>query len=82
MFFARVHVHRQHAATGGVATNAQCRFNAFGQALLQVGAHLDAIDHHINVVLAVLVQHRQAARIHHGTVDAKADVALGLHLGE
>ena len=44
---------------GAVATVAQCGFKAFCQALLHVGAHFDAVYHHVYVVFLVFVERRQ-----------------------
>ena len=55
MFNIGVHFQGQ----GAVATVAQRGFKAFCQALLHVGAHFDAVYHHVYVVFLVFVERRQ-----------------------
>ncbi|MDT4830208.1 hypothetical protein FQZ97_636620 [compost metagenome] len=85
VFGAAVHFDRDGAALG----QAQRGLEAFGQALsLRVGAlffgrtHLDAVDHHVDVVFLGLLQRRQGVGLQHLAVDAEAHIALGLHVGE
>ncbi len=56
VLLAGIQIDGQHAAAGGFPANAQRGFQAFCQALLQICAHFDAVDHHVNIVLLVLVQ--------------------------
>lgn len=85
MLLARVHLQREGAAVG----QAQRGLEGFGQALLEFRVDLDAIDHHLDGVLVVLLQlgqrvdlvdlgfglvRRAAAR-----ADAEAHEALRLH---
>ena len=76
MFGAGVHLKYHGAALG----QAQGGLEAFGQALLHVVAHLQAVDHDVDVVLLGLFQLGQVAKFNHFAVDAKAHIALGLHL--
>ena len=46
------------------------------------GLHLDAVDHDVDVVLLGLLQLRHVGRLDRRAVDAKAHVALRLHVGE
>ena len=78
MDHAGVHLQRQRSAIG----QPQRRFKTFGQALRHVLTHLQPVHHHIDVVLFVLHQRRQISRLHHLPIDAKAHIALGLHLGK
>ena len=45
-------------------------------------AHLDAVYHHINVVLLGFLERGQFVKLKHLAIDAKAHIALGLHLGK
>ena len=54
----------------------------FGQALLQVLAHLEAVHHHIDGVLLLLVQLGQFVQLVELAVDPGADEALGAQLFE
>ena len=47
MLFTGVHLQCNRFAVG----QTQCGFKAFGQSLLHIHPHLDAVNHHINVVL-------------------------------
>ena len=78
MLGARVHLERERAAVG----DAQRGLEALGQALARVVARLQAVDHDVDVVLLGLLEHRQVARLDDLAVDAKAHVALRLHVGE
>jgi len=78
----RVHLQRQHAAIALVPAHAQHRLNALGQALLQVGPHLDAVDHHVDVVLLGFLERGQVLVLVDLAVHPKADVAQRLHLRE
>ena len=69
-----VHVHRHGLAVG----QAQRGFQAFGQALLGIGAHFQAVHHHIQVVFFVLVERRHLLGLHHLPVEPKAHIALAL----
>ncbi len=52
------------------------------QALLEPLAHLDAIHHHADVVLLVLVQRRDVVELQRLAVDHHPDEALSAQLGE
>ncbi len=78
VLFARVHFQRNRLAIG----QPQRGLEAFGQPLLQIGAHLDAVNHHIDVVLLGFFQLGQVIKFIGRAVDAKAHIALGLHLGK
>ena len=80
MLLPRVHLQCQNAAIALVATHAQGRLNALGQALLQVSAHLHPVYHHVNVVLLGLLERRQVLVFIDLPIDPKADVAQRLHL--
>jgi hypothetical protein len=81
-----VHLDGEGAALG----DAQRRLEAFGEALAQrrgaggivCGRHLDAIDDDVDVVLLGLLQLRHVGGVDRLAVDAKAHVALRLHLLE
>ena len=82
---AAVEVEHQGAAIG----QAQRGLEALGQALAQgVGcavfghlvAHLEAVDHHVDVVLFGFLQRGQGVGFDHLAVDPKAHKALRLHL--
>jgi hypothetical protein len=45
-------------------------------------AHLDAIDHHVDIVLLGLLQCRQVVKFTGFAIDPKAHIALGLHFGK
>ena len=84
MLFGAVHFHHQSAAFG----QAQRGFKALGQALAQCvacrgigfGAHLQAVHHHVNVVLLGFLECGQVFDFHRFAVDAKAHIAQRLHL--
>jgi hypothetical protein len=86
MFTAGVHLERNRAPV----SNAQRGLEAFSQALLEAAVgidaggsdNLDAIEHHIDVVLLVLLERRQVGRFIGRAVDAKTHIALRLHVGE
>ena len=82
VFLAAVHLQGDHAAAGVGATRAQGGLETLGQALLGVGTHLEAVDHHVDVVALVLLQRGQGMGLVDLAVDAKAHIALGLHLRE
>ena len=62
--------------------HAQHGLDAFGQALGDVGAHLDAVDHHVHVVLVVFFQLGQLFVLVQLAVHTKAHIALRQHLCE
>lgn len=78
MFLATVHLQRDDTAAGIGTAGAQGGLEAFGQALLDVFAHLDAVYHHIDVVTFVLLQLGRGLGVVDLPVDAKAHIALGL----
>ena len=86
MLAAAVHLERDGTAIG----DAQRGLEAFGQALLEaavgIGAggldNLDAVEHHVDVVLLVLLQRGQLAGFVRRSVDAETHIALRLHVGE
>ncbi|MPM67874.1 hypothetical protein SDC9_114799 [bioreactor metagenome] len=82
MFLPAVHLQHQHAAIAFRAAHAQHRLHAFGQPLLGVGAHTQAVDHHVDVVLFGLLQRRQVLKLVDRAIDAKAHIAQRLHLRE
>ena len=81
-----VHLDGEGAAVG----DPQRRLEALGEALAQRrggagvvrGGHLDAVDDDVDVVLLGLLQLRHVAGVDRAAVDAKAHVALRLHLLE
>jgi len=75
---AAVHLQRNGAAIG----QAQRGLEALGQALLGVGAHLEPVHHHIQVVLFVLGQRRHAIGLQHLAIEAKAHITLCLQFGQ
>ncbi len=82
VLLARVHLQRQYPAVALVPAHPQGGLDAFGQALLGVGAHLQAVDHHVDVVLLGLLELGQAFVLVDLPVHAKAHVAQRLHLHE
>ena len=60
----------------------QRRFHRVGQALLLRGLHLEAVDHHVDVVLDLLLQLRRVRELVNLAVDAHAGKALGRHVRE
>ena len=84
MLAAAVHLQRNGAAIG----QAQRGLETLGQALALLGqrfvitraAHLDAVDHHVDVVLFGLFQRGHVRRLQHLAAHAKAHVARRLHL--
>jgi hypothetical protein len=54
----------------------------FGDAAAQVLAHLEAVDHHLDDVAAVLVEHRHVVELMHHAIDAHPHEALGAQFGE
>ncbi len=73
-------VHEMH--DGDAVGEIQRGLERFGEALLQVLADLEAVDHHADVVLLVLVQRRDLVELVDLAVDQRAHVALGAQLGE
>ena len=71
---------RDHA--GQPVRQAQGGFKALGEALLEVIAHLEAVDHHVDVVLLLAVQHRHVVQFIHRAVDPHAHEALRTRLLE
>ena len=57
-------------------------FEAFGQARRLLGVHDDAVDHHLDVVLVLLVERRRLVDVVQFTVDADAAETRLLPLGE
>ena len=55
---------------------------AFGEALADVGAHHDAVDHHVDVVREFLVERRRLGELIEGAVDLDALKALLEVFGE
>ena len=45
-------------------------------------AHFDAVDHHVNIVLLGFLKPGQLVKFKHLAIDAKAHIALRLHLGK
>ncbi len=82
MLAPAVHLQRQHPARSFGPADAQHGLHALGQALLCVCAHLQAIDHHVDVVLLGFLQLGQVIDLVNLAIDAKAHIALGLHLLE
>ena len=67
---------------GDVVGQLQCRLEGFGQALLEVLAHLESIHHHLDGVLLLLVELGQLVHLVQPSVDADADETLGTQLLE
>ena len=78
MFLLVLDFKRDGAATG----QAQRGFKAFGQALLDFRAHLEAVDDDVDVVLLGFFQLRQLVELEGLAIDAKAHIALRLHVGK
>ena len=57
----------------------QTGFKALGKALLQTGLDLEAVDHHINLMLAFLVQGGHVVDVVNRAIDPKADKPLAAH---
>ncbi len=60
-FFARLVVHRRDQ--GDAVRQFQRGLEGFGQALLQIGADLEAVDHDIDRVLLLFIQLRQFVQL-------------------
>ena len=60
----------------------QRRLDGIGQARAEVGAHDDAVDDDVDVVLVLLVERRRVGDLVEGAVDLDALEALLLQLGE
>src|SRR3989344_3676568 len=71
-----------HAPISLLPAHAQLRLDALGQALLQVGAHLDAVDHRVDGVLLGFLERGQVLVLVDLAIHPKADVAQRLHLCE
>jgi len=78
VFDAAIHFERNGAAVG----QPQRRLEAFGQPLLHVGADLEPVDHHVDVVLFGFLQLGQFVEFVGLAVDPEAHIAARLHLGE
>ncbi|MNS64546.1 hypothetical protein D3C72_976790 [compost metagenome] len=88
VLLAAIHLQRQRAAVG----QPQRGLERLGQALLDVGAHLHAVDHHVDAVLLGLLQLGQLVDLIHpglglmrgaaARADAEAHEALRLHAVE
>ena len=84
MFFPRVHLE----CHGAVFCQLQRGLKALGQSLAQgvagfgilLGAHFDAVHHHVDVVLLGFLERRQVFDFHRLAIDAKAHIAQRLHL--
>jgi len=86
VLLAAVHLHGQGALLGQI----QCGLEALGQSLAQgvtglgvaLGPDLETVDHHVDVVLLVLLQLGQVFGLIHLAAHAKAHIAQRLHLLE
>ena len=78
--FAWLVIHRRYQ--GNAIGQLQRGFERFRQTLLQVGAHLESVDHHINGVLFLLVQLRRFVQLVELAVDARTYKTLGTQLFE
>ena len=67
---------------GATAGQAQRGFETLGQALREFRAHLDAVDHDVDVVLLGLLQGRQIVVLERLAIDSEPHIALRLHLGK
>ncbi|MNO54255.1 hypothetical protein D3C76_447210 [compost metagenome] len=76
--FLAVHRSDQGDAIGQIDR----RLEGFGQALLQVGADLEAVHHHVDGMLLLLVELGQLVQFVELAVDPCADEALGAQLVE
>jgi hypothetical protein len=61
---------------------AQCGLEGFRQALGDVGAHLEAVHHGLDVVLAARVQRRHGIQLVHRAIDAHAHETLRAQFGD
>ena len=64
------------------AADSQRCFKTLGQALLQVGAHLDPVNHHVQIVFFGFLERRQFVEFKSLAVDPKAHIALRLQAGD
>ncbi len=74
----QVHLHRERAPVGV----GQRGLEGLRQAAAQIGAHLDAVDHDLDVVAAPLLERGQGVELHHLAVDAHAHETLRAQIGE
>jgi len=72
MLFAAIHLHRERTAV----RMAQGRLERFGQALLHLRPHLEAVDHDFDRVLLALRELGQIVDVVYFTVDAQPHEAL------
>ena len=72
VLLAAVHLHGERAAVG----MAQGRLEGFGEPLLHVRAHLDAVDHHVDGVLHVARELGRRVEFVHLAVDPHARESL------
>jgi len=79
-FLAGFAFHRRHQRDA--VGQAQRGLEGLGQALLQVGTHLETVDHDLDGVLLLLVQLGQVVEFVELAVDPRADEALGAHFLE
>ncbi|MND62028.1 hypothetical protein D3C80_533010 [compost metagenome] len=77
---ARFVIHGRHQ--GDAVGEVDRRLEGFRQALLQIPAHLEAVHHHVDRVLLLLVQLGQLVQLIEPAVHARADEALGAQLLE
>ena len=75
---AGIHLHGDGAAFGV----GEGGFEGFRKAPAQILAHLDAIDHHLDAVTAVLVEHRQVVEFMDDAIHAYPHEALGAQFDE
>ena len=78
MLGAGIHLHGDGAAFGV----GEGGFEGFRKAPAQILAHLDAIDHHLDAVTAVLVEHRQVVEFMDDAIHAYPHEALGAQFDE
>ena len=78
-----VDLERERAAVGDAQRGlSKLSAQALAQAVVQVAAQLHAVDDDVDVVLLGLLQARQVRASTVRAVDAEADEALRLHVGE
>ncbi len=77
---ARLVVHRRHQ--GDAVGQLQRGLEGLGQALLEIGADLEAVHHHIDGMLLLFIQLRQLVELAQFAVDPRTNEPLGAQLFE
>ena len=73
-FFPWLVVHRRYQSN--TVRQLQCGFEGLRQALLQIGTHLEAVDHYVNRMLLLLIQLRRFVQLIELAVDPGTNKTL------